>query len=162
MQISPLTRQRRAGVLLAEQRGPACIWVSFPVVTVSAIPISLFRFHRAPIPWLVFVLCFFQILLDSLEHCILHQPLTEPYQFSIIRLTSILITYIPQQRREVTEITLPYTLGMQGPASSVSYKEQASFNLANWIYKFKNTGLAFHLVLADCLSLKTSGWKAVH
>ena len=107
MQISPLTRQRRAGVLLEEQRGPACIWVSFPVVTVSAIPISLFSFHRAPIPWLVFVLCFFQILLDSLEHCILHQPLTEPYQFSIIRLTSILITYIPQQRREVTEITLP-------------------------------------------------------
>lgn len=93
MQISPLTRQRGAGLLLTEQWGPACIRVSFPVVvTVSAIPISLFSFHRAPIPWLVFVLCFFQILLDGLEHRILHQPLTEPYQFSIIGLTSILIT----------------------------------------------------------------------
>lgn len=97
MQISPLTQQRRAGTLLLEQWGPACIRVSFlVVVTVSAIPISLFRFHRAPIPWLVFVLCFFQILLDSLEYRILHQPLTESYQFSIIRLPSILITYIPQ------------------------------------------------------------------
>ena len=84
-------------MLLTERRGPAFLRVSFPVVvTVSAIPISLFSFHRAPIPWLAFVLCFFQILLDSLEHRTLHQPLTEPYQFSIIGLTSILITYIPQ------------------------------------------------------------------
>lgn len=67
--------------------------LSLPVIiTAFAILIGLFSFGGVPLPQLLFVLRFFQILLDSLEHGVLHQPLTEPDQFSILRLPSVLLT----------------------------------------------------------------------
>lgn len=85
-------------MLFTEQREQAPL--SLPVaITAFAILIGLFSFGGVPLPRLLFVLRFFQILLDSLEHGVLHQPLTEPDQFGILRLPSVLLTYIPQEKR---------------------------------------------------------------
>lgn len=81
-------------MLFTEQREQ--VPFSLPVIiTAFAILIGLFSFGGVPLPQLLFVLRFFQILLDSLEHGVLHQPLTEPDQFRILRLPSVLLTTRP-------------------------------------------------------------------
>lgn len=100
-------------------------------------------FSQSSHPLACFALCFFQILLDSLEHCILHQPLAEPYQFQHHQ--AHLHSYHLHSTTEKRSLRsyCHRNSACRGQLVQLVTKSKA-FNLVDWIYKFKNTGLAFH------------------